>query len=174
MSSPIEKLIHLRDHIEERSVAAPQKLGDDSWQSVAFLIGKYRLLVNVQEISEVIEVPKLTSLPGVQPWVSGIANVRGAPLPLIDLGLYLGQEASSNKSRSHVISLDRPDTRFGLIVDQVIGMRQVQDKTIKTIETPTDLENYLSGAVEIGGEVWQIFDMDQLIFSEKFRQVAAA
>lgn len=174
MSSPIEKLIQLREYIEEKSVAAPQKAGDDSWQAVAFMVAEHRLLVNVQEISEVIEVPKTTSLPGVQPWICGIANVRGAPLPLVDFGLYLEQEASSGKSRSHVISLDRPESRFGLVVDQVIGMRQVQNKNVKAAAESTGLENYLSGSVEVSGETWQIFDMDQLIFSDKFRQVAAA
>jgi|SaaInlV_100m_DNA_5_1039725.scaffolds.fasta_scaffold02313_3 twitching motility protein PilI len=178
MTDPSEVLVQLHDYVKENSIAAPQKVGDDSWQAVAFLVGDARLLVNMQEISEVIEVPNLTLLPGVQPWIAGLANVRGVTLPLVDMGLYLDKEASRSQARCHVISLDRPDTRFGLIVDQVIGMRQVNNQSIKSIDEATGestgFENYLSGSVEIADELWQIFDTDRLIFSDKFRHVAAA
>ena len=174
MSSAIELLNNLRHLVEEKSVAAPQKVGDDSWQAVAFLLADERLLVNMKEISEVIEVPNITLLPGVQPWIAGLANVRGVTLPLVDLGLYLDKESSRSHARCHVISLDRPDARFGLIVDQIIGMRQVNNQDIKPLAESTTFENYLSGQVEITEELWQIFDTDQLIFSDKFRHVAAA
>ena len=172
MNSPSELLSQIRDLVEERSVDAPEKVGDDSWQAVAFLVANERLLVNMQEISEVIEVPAITVLPGVQPWIAGLANVRGVTLPLVDLGLYLDHEPSRSQARCHVISLDRPDTRFGLIVDQIIGMRQVNNLDIKPITENAQTENYLSGKIEIADELWQIFDTDQLIFSDKFRHVA--
>jgi twitching motility protein PilI len=173
MNSPSEVLSQLQKHIEDHSVSAPKNVGEDSWQAVAFMIADERLLVNMQEISEVIEVPAITALPGVQPWIAGLSNVRGVTLPLVDLGLYLEKEPSRGQPRCHVISLDRSDTRFGLIVDQVIGMRQVNNQDIEPLTEPIGLKNYLSGCVEIAQESWQIFDTDQLILSDKFRQVAA-
>lgn len=174
MTSPSELLSQLRDLVENKSADTPEKIGDNAWQAVAFLVDNQRFLVNMQEISEVIEVPPITVLPGVQPWIAGLANVRGATLPLVDLGLFLGKDPSRGQTRCHVISLDRPDTRFGMIVDQVIGMRQVNNQNIKPISEPTEFANYLSGCVEIAEEIWQIFDTDQLIFSDKFHHVAAA
>ncbi len=174
MTSPTDVLSHLRDQIVENAVAAPRQAGDDSWQAVAFLAGDQRLLVNMQQVTEVVEIPAITVIPGVQSWVAGIANVRGVILPLIDLGLYLDSEPTRTKARCHVITLERSDTRFGLIVDQIIGMRQVSSKKVKGNKNQEGIEKYLSGEVELAEETWQIFDMDKLIFSEKFHQVAAA
>lgn len=174
MNAPIELLCQLRDQVEKKAVQPPKQIGDDSWQGVAFVVDNQQLLVNMKEISEVIEMPDFTSLPGVQPWIVGLANVRGMTLPLVDLGVYLDKEASRTKSRCHLISLDRPDTKFGLIVDQIIGMRQVSNQNIEPVDESHELQNYLSGKVDIAGEAWHIFDTDRLIFSDRFRQVAAA
>lgn len=174
MKSPTDLLSHLRDQIVEKAIVAPRQAGDDSWQAVAFLAGEQKLLVNMQQVTEVVEIPAITIIPGVQPWVAGIANVRGVILPLIDLGLYLDADPSRTKARCHVITLERADTRFGLIVDQIVGMRQVSSKNVEDNKNQEGIEKYLSGEVEIAEETWQIFDTDKLIFSEKFHQVAAA
>ncbi|MBT5330358.1 MAG: purine-binding chemotaxis protein CheW [Porticoccaceae bacterium] len=174
MTSASELLLQLQNRVEKNSVAPPQQVGEDSWQGVAFLVSNERLLVNMKEISEVIELPAITSIPGVQPWIAGLANIRGVALPLVDLGLFLGREPSKNQARCHVISLDRPDARFGLIVDQIVGMRQVSNEDLESIDEGVAFESYLSGKVKIAEELWQTFDTDQLIFSDKFRQVAAA
>lgn len=126
MKSPTDLLSHLRDQIVEKAIAAPRQADDDTWQAVAFLAGDQKLLVNMQQVTEVVEIPAVTIIPGVQAWVAGIANVRGLILPLIDLGLYLDSDPSRIKARCHVITLERADTRFGLIVDQIVGMRQVK------------------------------------------------
>jgi|TARA_B110000483_G_scaffold242295_2_gene327715 twitching motility protein PilI len=174
MKSPTDILSHLRDQIVERAIAAPRQAGDDSWQAVAFLAGDQKLLVNMQQVTEVVEIPAITIIPGVQAWVAGIANVRGLILPLIDLGLYLESNPSQTKVRCHVITVERADTRFGLIVEQVVGMRQVSSEKIEDNKNQRGIEKYLSGEVEIAEETWQIFDTDKLMFSEKFHQVATA
>ena len=90
------------------------------------------------------------------------------------MGLYLESDPSRTKIRCHVITLERADTRFGLIVDQIVGMRQVSNEKVKDNKNQRGIEKYLSGEVEIAEETWQIFDTDKLMFSEKFHQVAAA
>ena len=60
------------------------------WQGLGFQIGGLRLVASMGEISEIMKLPKLVSLPGVKSWVLGIANVRGRLVPVVDLHDYLG------------------------------------------------------------------------------------
>lgn len=174
MESPAEILIKLHQLVAGQRIEAPRRSVDDSWQAVAFSANNQQLLVNMQQVSEVVEVSSVTLIPGVQPWVAGISNVRGVVLPLIDLGLYLEGKASQTGNRCHVIAIEQGEVRFGLIVDQVIGMRQVDSE--KTVETGSanGATSYLAGTLEIAGDHWQIFDTDRLLVSQKFHQIAAA
>ena len=52
-------------------------------------------LVAREETREVLTYPsQLTRVPGAKTWVKGLANVRGALLPVIDLRQFLGSGAT--------------------------------------------------------------------------------
>ena len=49
----------------------------DYWQGVGFVLDGQHYMTQVGSISEILPVPEITALPGVKPWVRGIANIRG-------------------------------------------------------------------------------------------------
>ena len=56
--------------------------------------------VNVAKVLEIIQMPKITSLPEVQdPAVLGAFNLRSHIIPLVDLGLWLGKAPASSSPR---------------------------------------------------------------------------
>ena len=58
---------------------------------IAFSVLGYDYLIPLNEVNEILELPESTKLPRVKPWVTGLANVRGRLLPIIDHGQhYLG------------------------------------------------------------------------------------
>ena len=58
------------------------------WSGVGFSCLGYRFVVPMGQVSELLEVPTATRLPGVQSWVVGLSNVRGRLLPLFDLARF--------------------------------------------------------------------------------------
>lgn len=59
------------------------------------------------EVSEVLTMPEYTSMPLVQPWMLGIANIRGRLLPLTDLSQFLHVPSRlSQMSQRKVIVID--------------------------------------------------------------------
>src|SRR3546814_12949740 len=57
----------------------------DSWSGIGFRLGEHWYVAPMGEVSEVLHEPRYTHLPGVKPWVRGVANLRGRLLPLMDL-----------------------------------------------------------------------------------------
>ena len=54
------------------------------WRGIGFRVGSRRLVSGIDEINELLAVPPLTHVPGTQPWLLGVANVRGNLVPVVD------------------------------------------------------------------------------------------
>ena len=76
------------------------------WSGIGFSILGWKFVLPMGQVSELMEVPESTQLPGVQPWVVGLANVRGRLLPLFDLPMYFGGHLSAYKKRHRVLVLE--------------------------------------------------------------------
>ena len=82
---------------EQRSLAhvvgLPEQLDAPGlWRGVGFRIGSRRLAAGFDEVREILPLPPVTPVPGAQPWMLGVANVRGSLLPVVDLKQFLEGE----------------------------------------------------------------------------------
>ena len=62
-----------------------------------------------------------------QPWVRGIANIRGNLLPVIDLSGCLTGGVTRITGKTRVLVIDYNGFYSGLIVDEVLGMKHFMD-----------------------------------------------
>ncbi len=77
---------------------------------------------------EVLNYPgQLTRVPGAKSWIKGLANVRGALLPVIDLRQYLGSGATPLTRNTRLLVVNHRDVPAGLMVDEVLGFRRFID-----------------------------------------------
>ena len=118
------ELLRLADLAKARMSGRQGGQGYD-WRGVVFEIGGQRLVAPMGEVSEVLVMPEYTSIPLVQPWLLGIANVRGRLLPLTDLAKLLEVPSRlAQMSQRKVMVIDHSTIFSGLIVDQVLGIEQ--------------------------------------------------
>ena len=61
--------------------------------------------------------------PGAPAFVLGVARIRGAAVPVVDLGALLGSPEPSQATRFLTLRLD--DRRVALAVEDVLGVRQL-------------------------------------------------
>ncbi len=72
-------------------------------------------------VEEIMRPLPTESLPGVAPYVRGLAVVRGKPIPVLDLGLLLGAADATDFTRFAVLRLH--DRRVVIAVQGVPGLR---------------------------------------------------
>jgi chemotaxis signal transduction protein len=114
-------------------------------------------LVAREETREVLSVPsQLTRVPGAKAWIKGLANVRGALLPVIDLRQFLGSGATPLTRNTRVIVVNHREVPAGLLVDEVLGFRRFAEGEFSGDAPPTLVrcERFLAGAFRRGGEQW--------------------
>jgi chemotaxis signal transduction protein len=69
---------------------------------------------------------ELTPLPGASAPLFGITHWRGDVLTLLDLRAALGAHAGGVTDLSRIIVAGRADRRFGMVVDAVVEMAEVE------------------------------------------------
>jgi twitching motility protein PilI len=93
------------------------------WSGIGFRLGEQWYVAPIGEVAEVLREPRATQVPGVKPWVRGVANVRGRLLPIISLGGYFGHDPAPPGKQRRVLVVDRQELFTGLLVDEVLGLQ---------------------------------------------------
>jgi purine-binding chemotaxis protein CheW len=77
----------------------------------------------IGRIAEVLPRHPVTPLPGSEPFIGGIINVRGHIVTLMDLGRRLGLSPVLEREDYQVVVLEHRGARAALAVDEVSGLR---------------------------------------------------
>lgn len=145
------------------------------WTGIGFTLAGQRLVAPMAEVAEIFAVPNTTRLPGVKPWVRGVANVRGRLLPLMDMEVFFGNGLAGSRKQHRVMALEFGDVYTGLIVSEVHGMQHFPvDSFHNDIpETLAPMQPFLAGAYRHRDQDWAVFSPFRLVRDERFFNAAA-
>ena len=99
-------------------------------QILIFQIGPEYLGLEAIKILQVSEPMTPVRVPTTPEYISGIANFRGSVIPVIDVRKRLGIAVQPNQSEPMMIVAEEEDRKIGLIVDRVVGLRQIKIETL--------------------------------------------
>ena len=146
----------------------------EQWQGLGFLIGGMRLVSKLGDVSELLPVPRLTSLPAVKPWLMGIANVRGRLIPVVDIHEYLQVPTTLPANQWRVLVVEEGDIVAGLLVEQSLGMQHFLEDSHEQSDGAElgGFAPYVTGAFRHGGRVYHEVQLKAILRDDKFFDVA--
>jgi purine-binding chemotaxis protein CheW len=111
---------------------------------ITFRLGDRNLACRLDEVREVVRLDGLDVLPGMTPPISGLLELRGNPLPVVDLrgGSAVGARSSVSGARGDVLVMASGIDAMGAIVDQVIAVHD-EDELVSSGERPSGLPDYV-------------------------------
>ena len=144
------------------------------WQGIGFQLGGVRLVAALGEVSEILKLPRITTLPRVREWIVGIANVRGRLIPVVDLHRYFGVTPTVQRLQWRMIIVEGEGTSIGLIVEQSLGMQHFQVDSFESgvPEGFAAIHPFIKGAYRHGGRVFYVVSLTALVRDERFLNVA--
>ena len=145
-----------------------------TWSGIGFRIGEHCFVAPMGEIAEILHEPRFTLLPGVKPWVKGVANLRGQLLPIMDLCGFFGAELSPLRKQRRVLVVEFKDVFVGLKVDEVLGMQHFDQRDLETGVQPLpgpQFAPYLQGRFSAEHD-WWVFSPFALAQAPSFWAVA--
>lgn len=174
------ELMHLLNDLQVRFETSARNLPEleslaDLWQGLAFSVSGTRLVSAMTQVSEMLALPSMiTRVPGSQPWIVGIANVRGTLLPITDLQAYLGAKPLVPNKSNRVLVVREGANVTGLLVASVLGMQQFKpEQHVPNAQMDGIAGAYVYEAYELDGELWPVFDLHALTTDPKFIAAAA-
>ncbi len=169
--------------LAQRSLASAKGLPAQTevrqyWSGIGFSLMGSALVSPMGEITELLELPEYTKCPGVQPWVLGVANVRGRLLPLFDMAAFFGGRLDGQRKKHRVLVLERDGFYAGLVVDAAMGMQHfpVESFTADAGEIAETLLPFVGGCYghssKGGDREWYVFNPAKLIEDPRFANAA--
>ena len=145
------------------------------WRGVGFRVGRHRLVGAFGDVVEIVNLPAVTPVPGSQPWMLGLSNIRGSLYGVVDLKQFLEGERSAVNEGQRCLLVKQPGGNVILLVDELYGQRAFNDS--HAIERPDTLEGryaaVIARAYRVGDLVWGVLDIPLLSRTPEFRQAAA-
>ena len=173
--NPVSILKEIEEYCRGAGVNVPRKTEvSNEWSGIAFRLGRNNLIVPLDDVVEILDYPELSAVPLTQPWVRGIANVRGNLLPVIDLNGYLGIELNRVTHKTRVLVVDIDGIYSGLVVDEVPGLKHFLENELTDEASGVDdkLLPYMRNGFRRDERVWGVFSLQSLVESPLFLQVA--
>jgi len=117
-------------------------------------------------IREVVTARPFTPLPGAPAWVSGLVNVRGSVVTVVDLSLRLRLPASADRASRRVVVVRSGDRSFGIAVDDVVRILRVQPATLEPlapVEASVESAAFLAHSGRAEPDTFVTIDTDALL-----------
>ncbi len=116
-------------------------------------------------IREVIDVPEITEIPLTEPYIRGIANLRGNVITIFDLKKKLFNNYTEFSNNSKIVIVNFKDYTIGFLIDKISEVYPVSDEDISFPDNIEGIDKKLiEGVFEISkNAIVRILSLKELI-----------
>jgi two-component system chemotaxis response regulator CheV len=123
--------------------------------------------VNVAKVREVVRMPRLNPLASRIKGVPGIFELRGVPIPVVNLAVALGDDDVPVRSDQQIIVTEFSQKRAGFIVDSTHKIRRVAWD--KVLPPSSDAMSCMSGMTLVeNNEFLFILDLERVLLTLEY------
>ena len=133
--------------------------------------------IDVQHVQEIRPAVQITRVPRVPEWVTGVVNLRGRILSVLDLRRFFGLAPAEAKEDDLItpfldlLVVETPAMEVALLADDILAIESFPTSRIQDVtDTTRGLgSEYIRGVIEQGGEAPMIavLDLPTLLADER-------
>ena len=150
----------IMDSVDQRT----RLVGQNRLELLLFrLNGRQLYGINVFKVKEVLQCPRLTAIPRLNPMVRGVAHIRGGTLPIIDLGRATGGRALEDLSSAFVIITEYNNRVQGFLVRAVERIVNLNWSDLHPPPRGTGRDHYLTAVTRVEEQMVEIVDVEKVL-----------
>ena len=132
---------------------------------IAFRIGDQEFCVDIMQVREIRGWTPATPLPRTPSYMKGVINLRGAVLPIVDLGSRLGLQTTDPTARHVIMVINQGSRTMGLLVDAVSDIIQLtEDQVQPTPDVACDqVKAFVKGLFALDGRMISLISLDRVL-----------
>lgn len=157
---------------EAVSLGAPATELQDIGRHICFELGQRLLAIPLSSVLEVGDLQILQPLPLLPHWLSGITNIRGEILSVVDLARFLGEHSERPLKQNPFFVAYDETIKIVITVGRVLGTRTLYRPHAEETGAGNEVEavNEFFGGRAIykegeGGQEVELFDLDAFLAS---------
>ena len=146
-------------------------------QYLTFMIGSEEYAINLLKAKEIIEYDVVTGIPKTPAWVRGVINLRGAVVPVVDLGLKFGLEERPVTKTTCIVIVDGEvegqSTSMGVMADAVSQVMDIAAGDVQEVPTfGTRIKvDYLHGMAQLGKKFVLLLDIGKVLSADEVQDL---
>jgi purine-binding chemotaxis protein CheW len=97
----------------------------------SFRLGSSELAISVSSLQEVVNFPdKISTIPLAPDYLTGIFNLRGVVIPIVDIGKMLGIDTESSTANKKIAVVSTQNVRIGMLFDSTSEILNVAPEAV--------------------------------------------
>jgi len=148
---------------------------NDDHQFLTFNLGEELYGVNILKVQEIKGYTKVTTIPNTPDYLTGVLNLRGTIVPIIDLRMKFGMGVTEPTFFTVIVVVNVRNRIMGFLVDAV---SDVLDLHAKDIQPPPELGSsvditFVAGIGKANDSLVTLLDIDRVLTDAEVADVAA-
>jgi len=170
-----EALRELQSRLAERMQAVRTEQPGVSWLAVD--CAGQGVLFPLKQAGEIFDVGSVMPVPHTQPWMVGVANLRGGLYAVIDLAGFLGLRArppeGAAREQVRLVALNASlGMNCAVLVDKLEGLRHAADMRRELGDEGARPAFAAARWSDASGRVWQEIGLAELAGQQQFLGIA--
>jgi len=140
-----------------------KKKAEEYIQMMVFELDGEEYAVPLTELQSVILIPEITPIPNAPEFITGVLNLRGKVVVVIDLEKRFDLVRENKIQPKHIIVVEIQDNLYGVLVDEVREVLQIPKSSIRPTPDLVSTKikaDYLEGVIVLDDEKEQAKDKD--------------
>jgi purine-binding chemotaxis protein CheW len=153
--------------------------GEAPAQFLTFLLGADMYAIGILAVKEIIEYHGVTAMPQMPACISGVINLRGAAVPVLDLARRLQRPAAPAGKRTCIIVVEAGHAEapllVGILVDAVNAVLDIPPADIEPVPALGAVvrADLLHGIGKIGGRFVLLLNVQTVVADREIAAMAA-
>jgi len=167
MSEEKDKIII---EVEEAQLPIQKK---NTVRVLAFSLGLEYYCIAIHQAKEVLALPEITRIPNCAQFVTGVINLRGEIIALIDLRYFLGLGEREKNKEARVVITDTIGSLTAVLVDSVEGTVDIEERLIQPplATLPEKVAVHTKGHVQFGNKILIFLDLEKVLRCEEIERL---
>ena len=162
----------LDDHDEYEVITQILDPLENGMQLVTFTLEDEKYGLDILKVKELIRYSETTPIPNMPAFVTGVLNLRGLIIPVIDLRARFGMAPKVYGAYSVIIIVRVEEKKIGIIVDAVSDVVFLHENDLRP---PPDFPalidtDYIQGMGELRNELVIVLNIDQMLSVEEMQK----
>ncbi len=151
---------------------------DDAAQANKYLffnLGDELYGVNIMDVTEIIELQRITEVPDMPQYMQGVINLRGKVIPVMDLRRRFGMEPRVYDDRTCIIVTTVDSAALGMIVDTVAEVHDVPAENIESSQNfaGSAESHYVEGVARVEDQVTVLINAQKVLHTSDLQALKA-